>query len=207
MAIVAVACFTAAIFLALGFTFARYASDWYGRLGTDVAQWKMEINGVKVSDNSVDAVHVVPIPTTNIFSPEYPEKLQPGQEGYFDVIINPKGTEVSFEYSVTYVADSSSLPNGMTVDKYAVKIGESIGESETLTKSDLPADKTINGEVYLPADGIFTKANSVTVRFYWTWEAVDYDERAEYKIVVTATVRQYFGEETSREIEKGEQTV
>lgn len=188
--VLVIVCVLSAFFLIFGSSLARYTADWNGHLGTGIAQWKIQINGVTLSDDSVaSALHVTLIPDTDVI-PEYPEKIKAGQTGHFDVKIDPAGTQVSFSYRVAVDLVNSKLPHGMHIDAYSVTVGENIGSTIAFSKDD----KSVGGVIALPVGGIFTTDNSVTVRFYWTWEDVDFDEFAVYDIVVTATVQQYLGE-------------
>lgn len=180
--IFAVVFFLLTFFLVFCPTYARYVSEWNGRLGAEIAQWKIKINGVDLSGGSADSVTIEMIPDGGFVAGQ---KIKAGQTGYFDVVIDPTDTEVSFSYAVAVDAENSNLPNGMKIDGYAVN-----GED----RSSMTVGVSANGDIMLPSNGIFSSADRVKVRFFWTWEDVDFNEYADYEIVVTATVRQYCGE-------------
>lgn len=186
--IIAIACFCLVVFLAFTPTLARYFSGWSGSFNAQVAQWKITINGVDLSEETPEsALSVELVPDTNIIAAT-PEKLAAGQTGHFDVVISPGGTEVSFSYEIALDEQKSKLPKGMSIDKYAVK---GLGETDFSEKKDGNECKEV---VNLPESGVFSETDTITVRMYWTWDDEDYDEFGEYEVVVNVAVTQYCGE-------------
>lgn len=193
--ILIVVCFLLCVLFIGGISFARYVGEWNGRLDANVAQWNMKVNGVSLADTAAAskiAVSMVPDPGDGTASSG---KIKPGQSGYFDIEIDPEGTQVSFSYAVTL--DTRFLPEGMSVTQYSMDGGTN--------KTDLPADNCVRGNILLSEteSGIFTSDHKLAMRFYWTWEDVAFNENGEYKLVVNASVQQYLGETTNGTDTKG----
>lgn len=199
--ILAVACLLLCVLLMGGITFARYFGDWNGSLETDVAQWKIKVNGVSLADTASaskitidDCFYVV----DNGVATKNPSIIRPGQSGYFDVEIDPDGTQTSFTYKMTL--DARYFPDGMRVAEYSVDGGEN---------KTIPADSCVTGDVFLStaSDGtVFTSANKLTVRFFWEWdENADFNEDADYWFSVNVSVEQYLGDAASTNEEGGEE--
>lgn len=148
-------------------TIAKYENDYAGYTNIDIANWEIKINDMKLTGNTselANSIHLVP--TTNI-NEDKPDKLNPGQSGYFDIAINPAGTEVSFKYSLSIDTEKSGLPQNFVIDSYSINGG---------TKTDLPSSKIVNDNIYLNGKDIFTAVDTQTIRYYWTWNEGDDDE-------------------------------
>lgn len=174
-------CLLCGVVLLSGISFARYYGEWDGNLGADVAQWSMKVNGVSLADAAVASE--ISITLVKDGEPSSPEgKIAPGQTGYFDIEIDPTGTEVSFTYQITA---GGALPNGMSLTGYT------IAGAKTDFAPDAP--KTVQKTVTLPKAGKFEATDKITVRFHWKWDDADFDQSKEYNVTVTATVEQYCG--------------
>lgn len=204
--VIAVVCLLAVSFFFFCYSFARYAADWNGGLNTAIAQWKIKVNGVALTASSEAGgfpVELIPYPDTDII-PEHPDKIKAGQKGYFDIVIDPTGTEVSFSYSVSVDTEKSRLPSSMTIDGCTVTVGERVVKQAEFKDGAKPI---VDDDAILPDGGIFAEKNSVTVRFDWTWaDSVaddDFDEFGDYGIAVSVSVLQYIGDETNAPVADG----
>ena len=96
-------------------------------------------------------------------------KIAPGFGGYFDVVIDPTGSEVA----LTWTIDNLKLKNGNTeldnieIDKYEVIAnGSSATGYETANTVDVG---TVTGDILLKNGAALAEADKKTVRLYYTW--------------------------------------
>lgn len=174
-------CFIAAFFL-FAPTLARFANEWNGRFGTQVAQWNIKVNGVSLSDTA--AASSIPIDFYLDEATTPTSIVKPGQSGHFDIEIDSTGTETSFSYTVG-ISAASRLPNGMSI--YYLN-------GETKVDFDAATGMTLSDDVKLPASGQFGESDIRTLRFYWKWDDVTFEEFDAYSIVVAVSAVQYFVE-------------
>lgn len=97
-------------------SFARYIAVTENSPTIEVATWKILVNGNDISGEKIITNQITLEP--NGESKTTDNKLAPGQTGYFDIIINPDGTEVAIEYSISL--DTTNLPEGIVLTAYEV---------------------------------------------------------------------------------------
>lgn len=169
------------IFLVMYSTLARYEKTSEGYTKIAVANWKILLNGQELTSDKNELKDTIKlIPTTNKDETN-PNKIKPGQEGYFDIEINPIGTEVSFKYEVALNEEQSILPEGFEITKYSIS-----GEDEEKNWSE---NKKLTGTIGLGNDGTFGEEDIKKIRYYWKWKDEIYEE-AEYKIIADVKVEQ-----------------
>ena len=79
-----------------GQTYSKYKAEVKGEEGAQIAGWNFNVNGESRELKSINLMQTCKQETlTN-------GKIAPGTAGYFDIIINPVGTEVSLEYKFTF---------------------------------------------------------------------------------------------------------
>lgn len=154
----------------------------------NIAKWNVFINGSDIKYNDtfiVDKVNL--IDNDNVKS----GKIAPGSLGYFDIVIDPRDTDTSIKYDVTF--DFSSLNNKIVVS--------SIEEiySGNLIRTDL---NTYSKVITLDdiKNGIIN-----TVRVYIKWDNKEEDNDTDsvigssknnhISIPVTVSASQYLGED------------
>ena len=91
------------------YTVSRYSSVSNVSSGAGIANWSIAINGQAISSSTTNIESQIKI----IPDEQNETELGPGDTGYFDVEINPAGTEVSVEYTIDI--DLSHLPTGTTI--------------------------------------------------------------------------------------------
>lgn len=155
-----------------------------------IAKWNIKVNNKNVTTEGTtlnNMITLIPNETSNVVE----GKLAPGHGGYFDIAINPEGTEVGFDYKI--VLDVTSLPIDVTLTGY--NIGTS-GDSSNVTEI---IDNTITGTMNLPSTSVFTTEDTKNFRFYWIWNDVrENDEQhtlaatgtGQYSIGVSVTLTQ-----------------
>ena len=118
----------------------------------DIAKWQVKINSDDISGSSdefvIDEIHWNQ--TANVKS----GKVAPEMTGYFDIEIDPNGTDTSIRYDVTF--DFSNLDSDQFVidriieidDKNIVRTGE-FTYSNIITLAEINNDETNTIRVYL----------------------------------------------------------
>lgn len=169
------------IFLVMYSTLARYEKTSEGYTKIAVADWKISLNGQELTSDKnelKDTIKLIPITNKDETNPN---KIKPGQEGFFDITIDPTGTEVSFDYEIALNEEQSILPEGFEITKYSIS-----GEDEEKKWSE---NKKLTGTIGLGNDGTFGEEDIKKIRYYWKWKDEIYEE-AEYKIIADVKVEQ-----------------
>ena len=164
-----------AIFFIITVTIARYESNSTVNSKIQIAKWNISINGEKISTNQSIISTQMPItkdtlPTNDV--------IRNGDTGYFDIEINPTGTEVSIDYEInlSFINLPSTNSSHMKFEYYSLDGGT--------TKSVL-SNNTITGTANL------NNLNTITYRIYWKWTGnVSINNSSDYAINANVIVRQ-----------------
>lgn len=141
-------------------SFARYVAITENSPTIEVASWKIEVNGSSISESETLTNVITLVP--NGASKTTDDKLAPGQKGYFDIIINPEGTDVAIEYTV--VIDDTNIPNSIVLTTYEI-LEENVFES-------FGTDYIISGVINLTDNTKQLSASDMkTIRVNWEWPA------------------------------------
>ena len=143
--------------IALFFFVEAYALFESNRVNTsniDIASWQIKVNDdVILGDSSeftVDEVHWTT--SSNVIE----GKAAPGLSGYFDIIIDPNGTDTSIRYDVTF--DFSNLDEDQfTIDRIEEVNNKTITRTGAYTYSNIITLDEINND------------ETNTLRVYLTW--------------------------------------
>lgn len=178
------------IFFVMYSTLAKYEDTSEGYTKIAVANWKIALNGKELTSSSntlTDSITLIPTTdengndlTTDI-DENTPIKIKPGQTGYFDIEIDPTGTEVSFWYQVSLDLVNSVLPRGLNILSYSLDGG--------ITSNTLPEDNTLSNTVSLGSKDMFTDSDVQRIRYYWNWESGE-GEASTYTIIANVKVKQ-----------------
>ena len=156
-----------------------------------VANWSIKVNDIDITGDGGTVTNQIEL------KPEQSEKviegkLAPGHGGYFDVRIDPTGTEVNINYKI--VLDTSNLPTDV------VLAGYNIGGTTTTSDGATPIqDNTINGEISISENRAFDITDTEIVRIFWMWNDVRENDSVhtatatdgqEYNVGVNVTVTQ-----------------
>lgn len=146
-----------------GMSMAKYQSIYNPSAKALIAKWSISVNSEDITGEGTtltNVINLVPDESTNVVS----GKLAPGYGGHFDIVINPTGTEVSFDYTINL--NTASLPTDIVLVGY--------NEGTTGTKDDATAitNNTITGTMELPNNNAFTAQDIKTIRVYWMWNDV-----------------------------------
>lgn len=183
--------FTILAFFLLLSTYGVFESIILREVDFDVAAWKVEVNGSKVTNE--EKKFVIDDIKWESSDGVVNGKGAPGSEGYFDIIIDPKETEVSIKYEIVY--DIEYLENINPAFKIT-KVEEINGNKIYLTSKN-----TYTGVIELK-DIRLHRTN--TIRTYIKWEDNEENNENDYalgssgdsfNLPVDVNVIQYLDEE------------
>ena len=146
-----------------GLSMAKYQSVYTPSASALIANWSLKINNEDITGDGTtltNQITLVPDATENVSE----GKLAPGHGGYFDIVIDPTGTEVSFDYTIN--VDMSQLPTDI------VLAGYNIGTTGTREDSTPITDNTISGTIELENNEPFSEQDVETIRVYWMWNDI-----------------------------------
>lgn len=142
------------IFAFMNYTFSKYTVTTEGSSRAEVANFQIVVNGTQVKQSVQE----------ESFDLVLDKKLVPDSSGYFEVAINPDGTQVDLEYELSFDLTEINAENSRNI----VLTGYSINGGEQ--KNDI-TDNKITGEINLAENSTgFTEENIVTARVYWEWK-------------------------------------
>ena len=154
-------------------THAGYIGDSSGTGTILVSKWNININGENIlAQNTLsDELEI------NIDTSPMDGIIRNGDTGYFDILINPTGTEVSVDYEINLsFLKSNELSTDMEFTNYSFNNGTEKNEIE---------NNKINGTINL------TNLNSVTCRVYWKYTGNVLENYSEnYEINADVKVKQ-----------------
>ena len=96
-------------------TFARYTTVLQNESTVAIADWQISINDKDILNEQRLVNSLQLIPDTNVTTDN---KIAPGQKGYFDIIINPEGTDVAIQYMMNF--DTTQIPTGIKLKEYKI---------------------------------------------------------------------------------------
>lgn len=175
-----------ATFLIFYSTYSRYTTIEEGQPKAYIANWKVKINNEDITNKQTLSNMITLVPDTSRETTT-DNKLAPGKTGFFDIIIDPTGTEVAIEYTINF--DITNLPTGIILTNYEI-IEDGISTNFTNT--------SIFGIINLTEiEQALDENNKKTIRVYWEWQKDTTEIPTEediYDISVTINVRQKLSE-------------
>ena len=171
--------------------YAVFHSETLGITETDLAQWKMVINDTDISSGTTEEFVI------DTFYPENStkvaeDKIAPGLLGYFEIILEPKTTQVSIRYDISI--DVSHINN----DKLSLTSVQEIEEDNELIET---IEDTYTGIIPLSViDGEYV--NNIRITFQWENNEGNNTQDTELgtvkgskiEVPVSIKVSQYLGE-------------
>lgn len=155
---------------------------------SDIARWNVVINGSDIKYNDtfvVDKVNL--IDNDNVLS----GKIAPGSLGYFDIVIDPSGSDTSIRYDVTF--DFSSLNSNIVVSSIEEVYSGNLIRTDVNTYSKVITLDDINNNI------------SNIVRVYIKWDNNEDNNDSDssvgstlnnyISIPITVSASQYLGED------------
>lgn len=144
-------------FFAFYNTLAKYSTIVEDVPTVDIAKWNIMVNNEETIEGQTLTNTIKLIPNDSQTTAN--NKLAPGQEGYFDIIINPEGTEVSIEYTVQ--VNTTTLHPDISLTQYSIL-------EDNITKNY--ENKEITGNIELTENSsALTVKEKKTIRIYWEW--------------------------------------
>lgn len=137
-------------------TYAKYITEANANANITVAKWKILVNNQDIVNNNNITETISPKFTGN--SNIKDDVIAPGATGYFDLIIDPTNTDVTFSYEIT----SSINENSSVKDLYIT--GYSINDNEEINFND-DEQKIIKDTIFYAEDRTNTK-----IRVYISWQ-------------------------------------
>lgn len=170
-------------FMFINYTFSRYTVTTGKTATIEIAKFTIKVNETTVEQSNTFGLKLSP--TTNTAD----NKISPDSTGYFDIEIDPAGTEVSLEYQIFFDLTSiQTASRKITLTEYSLDSGA--------TNIEMPTDNIITGEILLASNSStgFTSFDKITIRVFWEWtEDITNPTITDLKtqtIDVTATIKQ-----------------
>lgn len=141
------------IFAFMNYSFSKYTSTGDGIARAEVANFQIAVNGTEVTQS---------VQQEN-FDLNLSQKLVPDSTGYFEVEINPNGTQVDLEYELSFDLTELNSENNRNIQltEYSLDGG---------TTKYAVTDNKISGEINLAEnERTFSEEDIVTARVYWSW--------------------------------------
>ena len=85
-------------FCVMSNTYSRYVASSEGNVAMEFARWQLLVNEADITNNTTSNFDLEPVIIEN--SNVADNKVAPSSKGYFDIEINPKNVDVSFEYTI-----------------------------------------------------------------------------------------------------------
>lgn len=183
--------FTILTFFLLISTYGIFESNIFRDTNMKVATWEVEINGTSVTNEQkkFSIEDIIWNNSENVLE----GKVAPGMDGYFDIQINPKKTDVSIRFDIMYDVEYLNEINPAFV---ITNVEEINGNQLTLVDKN-----TYTGIINLEQ----MKSNTIyTIRTYIKWEDMEENDENDYQLGSSSTefelpininVTQYLGEE------------
>lgn len=138
-----------AIVAIVGNTYSKYISKVEGKGVIQVAKWAFLVNGETASMTNINLAQNYENSTI------IPNRIAPGTEGFFDIVIDTTGSEVGIEYNVKF-SEEKNKPENMKF-QYENKVVSSIFDLEEELKGIIDA----NAE---------EKIKTFKIKWFWDYE-------------------------------------
>ncbi len=103
-------------------TYAKYVNNVSGEANMTVARWKILVNDEDITSGSLAQEVITPVFSGNEYIKS--DVIAPTSTGYFDIIIDAKDTDVSFNYTITANASLESSVTDLVTTGYSINGGE-----------------------------------------------------------------------------------
>lgn len=149
------------------YTYAKYTGSSNGTGTTTAAAFTVKVNDKDLGE-AVDFT-VTPSHTSGS-TYVADDKVAPGFGGYFDVVIDPTGSEVALNYTISdlKLSDGTSTLTNVSLDKYEVIANGA--QAQGYDAATTVNNSTISDSIMLTNGQTLTENNKITVRVYFTWE-------------------------------------
>ena len=141
------------ILFVASYTLSRYVETTEGTSGLEIAKFNVTVNDINVTEGNPFILNYKDITDTS-------EKIAPNTKGYFELKINPIGTEVSLEYEFNF--DLRGIPKEFKLTYFTINDSEEHHDitEGNIIKNDLLLSDKKNG---------FTEDEKINIKVYWDW--------------------------------------
>lgn len=136
-------------------TYSKYITAASGDANMEIAKWKFSINNQDILSNSsiTNTINPIFIDNTNVND----GVIAPKSEGYFDIIVDAKDVDVSFDYIVNVNVDEKSAVKDIIVTGYSINNNPRVeisNNNSTIKNTVLKSSNTkqINLRIYIKWD-------------------------------------------------------
>lgn len=105
-------------------TYAKYVNNVNGEANLSIARWKILVNNEDITTGSLAQEVITPVFSGTDYIKS--DVIAPTSTGYFDIIIDAKDTDVSFNYTITVNTSSESSVTDLVTTGYSINDGEVI---------------------------------------------------------------------------------
>ena len=143
------------IFFIASYTLSRYVNTTSGSAEISIAKFKVNVNDINVAENKPFELK---FSQTSTF---VSQKVAPHNSGYFEIIVDPTGTEVSLEYEFKFKLDN--LDEDFKLQYYTI--------NDTATRYDITDGNTVKNDLLLSNNEKgFTESEKTDIKVYWSWD-------------------------------------
>ncbi len=138
-------------------TYAKYVNNISGEANLTIARWKILVNDEDITTGSLAQEVITPVFSGTDYIKS--DVIAPTSTGYFDIIIDSKDTDVSFNYTITANASLESSVTDLVTTGYSINDGEVINFENY--------NENITGTID------YNTADVTTIRVYVMWNDSD----------------------------------
>ena len=147
-------------------SYAKYIAEATAVVEKQAGAWAIKVNNTDISNSNSETTFNV----DNLIFPESEfvaeNKLAPGANGYFEIVIDSTGSSVAVRYDVTLVVDNLNIIDSIRFTKACILVdGEEVEEGIIKT-----GENTYSGVISLED---VTNEVQTTLRFYIGWEELE----------------------------------
>lgn len=147
-------------------SYAKYIAEATAVVEKQAGAWTIKVNNTDISNSNSETTFNV----DNLIFPESAfvaeNKLAPGANGYFEIVIDSTGSSVAVRYDVTLVVDNLNIIDSIRFTKACILVdGEEVEEGIIKT-----GENTYSGVISLED---VTNEVQTTLRFYIGWEELE----------------------------------
>ncbi len=136
-------------------TLAKYRKKIDANTNLTLASWNIKVNDESILNKTELTQEITPTFPSNEYVKE--NVLAPGSKGYFDIVIDPTETDVSFQYVISTMISEDSAIKDLIIDSYIINPSEENNEV-----IEYNPDTGITGE-------ILHNSESTTIRIFIEW--------------------------------------
>ncbi len=138
----------AALIAGGAYSYAKYFTRADGNIGSNIKRWNIKVNNEDIIGKTT-LTHSITATFPNENGHIKENKIAPGAEGYFEIVIDYSGVDVDFTYSLSIAGDDVA---DISLTKLVVD------------NTEIPATDVVQGSITI--DGVTT---SKTILAYVTW--------------------------------------